>query len=130
MKESNKKKGGRPSLEASQLEVSKPSKRATINFSNRDFEIHRKNAKTANLKFSAYVREITKNGTVTNLFSEVEQKAKNDLIGMSNNLNQLVKEAHTYGLLAVEKDALILLHRLRLILDRYDNPNKHKLKNR
>jgi hypothetical protein len=39
---------------------------------------------------------------------------------MANNLNQLVKEAHTYGTTSVEKKANALLDEIRSMLDRYD----------
>lgn len=66
-----------------------------------------------------YIRRMVLNGGITNLFSEEEQQHKIQLIGMANNLNQLAKEAHTYGLVSVEQSASKALKDIRSILDRY-----------
>lgn len=39
---------------------------------------------------------------------------------MANHLKQLVKEAHIYGTISVEKKANELLDEIRSMLDRYD----------
>lgn len=105
--------GGRP------VKTDKLSQRVRLRLSEIEMAESSKNARLANLSLPEYIRMILLRGKVTNLFSEEEQLAKLQLIGIANNLNQLVKEAHTYGLVSVENEARKNLSDIRAILDKY-----------
>ena len=105
--------GGRP------VKTDKLSQRVRLRLSEIEMAESSKNARLANLSLPEYIRMILLRGKVTNLFSEEEQLAKLQLIGMANNLNQLVKEAHTYGLVSIENEAKKNLSDIRAILDKY-----------
>jgi hypothetical protein len=105
--------GGRP------VKIDKLLKRVRIRLSDKDMTQCQKKAKQANLSLPEYIRAIVLKGKVTNIFSEEERQHKIQLIGMANNLNQLAKEAHTYGLVSVENDLKESLRDVREILDRY-----------
>lgn len=101
------------------MKTDKLSQRVRLRLSEIEMAESSKNARLANLSLPEYIRMILLRGKVTNLFSEEEQLAKLQLIGMANNLNQLVKEAHTYGLVSVENEARKNLSDIRAILDKY-----------
>lgn len=106
-------RGGRP------VKMDKLSVRFRIRMSEYEMTYSRKNALKANLSLAEYFRMMVIKGKVTNLFSEEEQLAKRQLIGIANNLNQLVKEAHTYSLVSIENEAKVMLKQMREILDQY-----------
>jgi hypothetical protein len=110
---SKSKAGGRP------VKIDKLSKRVRVRMSEKDMIQCRKKAQQANLSLPEYIRVIVVKGKVSNIFSDEEQQHKIQLIGMANNLNQLTKEAHTYGLVSVEHDLKESLRDVREILDRY-----------
>ena len=105
--------GGRPP------KMLKLSKRIRLRMSENDINLCMKKAQQVKLSLPEYIRTIVLKGKVTNLFSDEEQQAKLQLIGMANNLNQLTKEAHTYGLVSVENEVKESLRGVREILDRY-----------
>ena len=112
-KNNNSKKGGRP------LKLLKLKTKLRVCMADQDVRICTEKAKQANISLAEYIRRMVLNGAITNLFSEEEQQHKIQLIGMANNLNQLAKEAHTYGLVSVEQSASKALKDIRSILDRY-----------
>lgn len=109
----NNKKGGRP------IKSKKYNKILRIRMNNEELNICKGKANSLNMPLATYLRLMIKQGKVTNLFTEEEQQHKVQLIGMANNLNQLMKEAHTYGLVSVEKSVRDSLTDIRKILDRY-----------
>jgi hypothetical protein len=64
---------------------------------------------------------MTLQGGIINLYSEEEQKAKRQLIGMANNLNQLLKSVNTYGLENLELQVRMQLNEIDKILEKYKN---------
>jgi predicted DNA binding CopG/RHH family protein len=89
----NKKKRGRPA------KTIRKDVRACIRFSKMEYFIIRQKASRAGLRASAYLREIAINGEVKLRISEEERQFIRQLIGMSNNLNQLTKNSYKEGML-------------------------------
>jgi hypothetical protein len=113
MNNNPKQKGGAP------LKSKKFNKIIRVRIHSDDLQMCIIKAKSVNLKTATYIRKMAIEGKVLNIFSEEEQAAKIQLIGLVNNLNQLTKEAHTYGLVSVETDLKESLREVRGILDRY-----------
>ena len=110
-----RKKGGRP-LKKSPLE-----KKINVNLTIDEHEKCKQMAEKVNYKLSPFVRKLIVNGKISNLFSKEEQSAKLQLIGIANNINQLLKEVHTYGLIGLQPIVKTALDEIRLILDRYNS---------
>jgi succinylglutamate desuccinylase len=89
----NKMQGGRPAKSI------KKDIRTAIRFSKTEYFIVRQKALKAGLKVSAYVRQLAIEGLVSNRLSEEERHFVRQLIGVSNNLNQLAKNSHQEGML-------------------------------
>ncbi len=87
------KQAGRPA------KIIKKEIRAAVRFSKTEHFIIRQKAAKAGMKVSPYVRQIAINGAVTPRLSEEERHFVRQLIGMSNNVNQLAKNSHTEGML-------------------------------
>lgn len=73
--------------------------RACIRFSKVEYFVIRQKASKAGLKASAYIRQIAINGEVMRRLSDEERQSVRQLIGMSNNLNQLTKNSYKEGML-------------------------------
>ena len=108
-------KGGRSPIE-SPLEMVIPARFTLIEYDNLI-------AKTKHLKISnsAYIRSMTLKGTVKASFTEEELFAKKQLIGIANNLNQLLKMANTYGLENMTTTLIYQLNEIDKILARFKN---------
>ena len=89
----SKKLGGRPAKSI------RKDIRTAIRFSKTEYFIVRQKAFKAGLKVSVYIRQIAIEGLVTNRLSEEERQFVRQLIGVSNNLNQLAKNSHQEGML-------------------------------
>ncbi len=74
--------------------------RTAVRFSRTEYFIVQTKAGKAGIKVSAYIREVAVNATVKPRFSEEERQFVRQLIGISNNLNQLAKKSHQEGLLS------------------------------
>jgi hypothetical protein len=114
-----RKKGGRPPLKQNVKE-----KRISFSVTQSEYELINSKADAIRLKPSIFCRQLVMKGEVSNLFSEDEQYDKRQLIGMRNNLNQLVRLAHMGGFQsqAVAIDAL--LDAVDEILKKYNNVGK------
>jgi hypothetical protein len=110
-----KNKGGRPK-QKNPLEKIAPSR-----FSVAEYETIKAKAVLLKISVSTYIRSMTLQGIIKNLYSEEEQKAKRQLIGMANNLNQLLKSVNTYGLENLEFQVKMQLNEIDKILERYKN---------
>ncbi len=87
-------KAGRP------LKTIKKDIRAAVRFSRTEYFIVQTKAAKAGIKVSAYIREVAVNATIKPRLNEEERQFVRQLIGISNNLNQLAKKAHQEGLLS------------------------------
>ena len=90
-----KKPVGRPA------KIIKKEIRTAIRWSKTEYFIVRQKAAKAGIKVSAYIRKIAIEGMVTNRLSEEERQFVRQLIGMSNNLNQLTRNSHQQGMLKI-----------------------------
>lgn len=90
---SPKKKAGRPA------KMIKREIRACVRFTKTEYFIIRQKASKAGIKASAYIRQIAINEVVMNRLSEEERQFVRQLVGMSNNLNQLAKNSYKEGML-------------------------------
>jgi Bacterial mobilisation protein (MobC) len=106
-------KGGCPKKE-NPLEKVVPSR-----FKITEYEVIKSKAALLKISVSTYIRSMTLQGTVKALYSEEEQKAKRQLIGMANNLNQLLKFVNTYGLENLELQVRMQLNEIDKILEKY-----------
>ena len=108
-------KGGRPKIKNA-LDKIAPSR-----FSMAEFGVIQAKSKLLKISVSNYIRTMTLQGSIKNIYSEDEQIAKKQLIGMANNLNQLLKSVHTYGLENLELQVKIQLNEIDKILEKYKN---------
>lgn len=108
-------KGGRPKCKNA-LEKIAPSR-----FSMAEYETIKAKAVILKISVSTYIRSMTLQGNVRNIYSEEEQNAKRQLIGMANNLNQLLKSVNTYGLENLELQVKMQLNEIDTILEKYKN---------
>ncbi len=67
-----------------------------------EYFIVKHKAQKARLKISAYVRFMAINGKVMQRLNEEERHFVRQLVGISNNLNQLTKKAHQAGIHSVQ----------------------------
>ena len=108
-------KGGCPKKE-NPLEKVAPSR-----FTMSEYETIKAKSKVLKISVSTYIRSMTLQGSVRNLYSDEEQKAKRQLIGMANNLNQLLKSVNTYGLENLAIQVRMQLNEIDKILEKYKN---------
>lgn len=88
-----RKQAGRPA------KIIKKEIRTAVRFSKTEHFIIRQKASKAGVKPSAFIRQTAIEGVVTTRLNEEERQFVRQLIGMSNNLNQLTKNSHKEGML-------------------------------
>lgn len=106
-------KGGRPKRKYSLEKI------AHSRFTMAEFGVIKMKAERLKISISTYIRSMTLQGNVRNLYSDEEQNAKRQLIGMANNLNQLLKSVNTYGLENLEVQVRMQLNEIDKILEKY-----------
>ena len=84
-----------------------------VRFTKTEYFVVKQKALKAGLGVTVYVRSMALNGKVSAKMNEEERQFVRDLVGMSNNINQLAKKAHQEGLLK----ALLLFETYRDQLD-------------
>jgi hypothetical protein len=108
MMESEKRhSGGRPK------KVIKRESATGVRFTKTEYFVIKQKALRAGMHLTNYIREMALNGTVIARTSEEERHFIRQLIGISNNLNQLAKKAHQEGLLT----AVLHFEKYRNIID-------------
>jgi len=70
-----------------------------VRFTKTEYFVIKQKALKAGMHVTSYIREMALKGNVTARASEEERHFIRQLIGISNNLNQLAKKAHQEGLL-------------------------------
>lgn len=113
-------KGGRNPIE-SPLEMVIPARFTSVEYNDLIAK-----TKLLQMSNSAYIRSMTLHGTVKATFTEEELFAKKQLIGMANNLNQLLKMANTYGLENVTTTVTYQLNEIDKILTRFKHGSGSK----
>lgn len=88
-----KNKGGRPRKDVTRKQTT------GIRFTKAEHFVITEKAKKAGLKLTTYIREMAINGEVKNRLTDEERGFIRQLIGMSNNLNQVAKACHEEGTL-------------------------------
>lgn len=88
-----KSKGGRP-----KLGTAKKTERVTFNVNAKQYEGLVKKAESAGLSLPDYARDMTTNGFIKAIHTVEAQAQRVDFIRLSNNLNQLTRQAHIQGL--------------------------------
>ena len=78
-----------------------------------EYFVIKQKALKAGMHLTNYIREMALNGNVTARIGEEERHFTRQLIGISNNLNQLAKKAHQEGLLT----AMMHFEKYRNIID-------------
>lgn len=116
-----KNKGGRPKVKRDKLDKVLPCRMTTA-----EYEKAVADAKQVNLKPSELGRVYITKGYVSNVFSDEEQQEKRQLIGIRNNLNQLVKLAHSTGYRSRANEIDRLIGEIDKILERYKYVSKSK----
>jgi len=89
----NKKKAGRPAKEV------KKEIRACVRFTRNEYFIIQEKAARAGMKVSAYIRQVGIYAVVHPRLTEEQRQNVRDLVGLSNNFNQLAKACHREGIL-------------------------------
>ena len=87
-----RRKAGRP------CKIIKKEVRACVRFSNHEYFIVKEKAKEAGVNASAYIRQTAIQSKITSRLSEEELQFVRQLVGMSNNMNQVAKVCHRDGL--------------------------------
>jgi hypothetical protein len=87
-----KQKGGRP------RKLVKKESATGVRFTKPEYFIVKHKAEKAGLKITAYIRQMAINGKVMQRLNEEERQFVRQLVGISNNLNQLTKKAHQAGI--------------------------------
>jgi mobilization protein NikA len=108
-------KAGRP------LKTIKKDIRAAVRFSKTEYFIVQTKADKAGLKISAYIREVAINTEIKPRLSDEERQFVRQLIGISNNINQLAKTAHKEGLVS----ALQYFEIFKIAIDDFLNRFRH-----
>jgi Bacterial mobilisation protein (MobC) len=102
-----KKKGGRPK------KTVKRERTTGIRFSKTEHFIVEEKAKKAGLKLTAYIRQSAIESKITTRLTEEERLFVRQLIGFSNNINQIARACHEEGVLR----AMAYFDRLRIQID-------------
>jgi hypothetical protein len=84
-----------------------------VRFTKAEYFIIKQRAFKAGVRVTTYIREMALDGSVITRTSEEERHFIRQLIGISNNLNQLAKKAHQEGLLT----ATLHFEKYRNIID-------------
>ncbi len=108
-------KKGRPS----KAEQSK-SERLTCRFTAQEYEVLELKAAQTGLKITQLGRAFILKGQVTNLFSAEEQADKKQLIGLSNNLNQIAKNLNYFAKNFNMKEVSTQVLKIDMYLDSID----------
>ncbi len=87
-----KNKGGRPALGAA-----KKTRKVTFNADEKQYAVLLEKATAAGLNLPDYVREVSLNGYVKAIHTSEARAQRVDFVRLSNNLNQLTKQAHIQG---------------------------------
>ena len=85
--------GGRPKKTVKRLAAT------GVRFTKAEYFIVKQKAEKAGYRITQYIRVMSIKGQVIARLSPLEKEMIPQLIGMSNNLNQLAKKAHQAGLL-------------------------------
>lgn len=112
--ENNKKdktKRGRPVKEKAKLTNS-----INLKLTEADFNSVKEKAEKLGMKATQYAREMTLKGGIKSRFTLEELDLMRKLSGMANNLNQIARQANTYGYSNAALDVILILEQLKKLL--------------
>ncbi len=101
-----KHKGGRPRKSSKRIVTS-------LRLSEVERSMIKIKATKAGLCVTAYIRQMAINGKVTARLNEEERQFVRELVGISNNLNQLAKKAHQWQMI----EAVLEFEKYRNMID-------------
>jgi len=107
-----KKSAGRPT------QTLKREMRITARFSRLEHSIIQKKALRAGINISEFMRQAAIAGKVTARLTEQERNIIRQIIGMANNLNQMMKVANREGIAAIRFLSEAILHQLNWLLNK------------
>lgn len=110
-RKNRKPKRGRPVKEKEKLTTS-----INLKLTEKDFNAIRQKAEKLGMKATQYAREMTLKGGVKSRFTLEELDLMRKLAGMANNLNQIAKQANTYGYSNTALDVMMVLEQLKKLL--------------
>jgi len=110
-KKKDKTQRGRPVKEKAKLTNS-----INLKLTEADFSTIKEKAEKLGMKATQYAREMTLKGGVKSRFTLEELDLMRKLAGMANNLNQIAKQANTYGYLNTALDVMMVLEQLKKLL--------------
>ena len=110
-------KGGRPRKNT----INRKVKTIGVCFSEPEYYALKYHSDVAKLPLSVYCREAILKAEIKEPVKEEEMDVLRKLSGEANNLNQLTRLAHTYGLNTLQKEAAVLFHQLVMIINRLSN---------
>ena len=107
MERAKRKCGGRPKQNI------KRESATGVRFTKAEYFIIKQKASKAGMRITTYIREMALNGKTIARMNEEERQFFSQLIGISNNLNQLTKKGHQEGLFT----AVMLFEKYRNMID-------------
>jgi len=110
-KKEEKPKKGRPLKKEKKLSVS-----INLKLTEEDFNSVKEKAEKMGMKATQYAREMTLKGRIKSRFTLEELDLMRKLSGMANNLNQIAKQANTYGYYNTTLDVKMILEQIRKLL--------------
>ncbi len=111
-KEENKSKIGRPAKEKAKLSCS-----INLKLTEEDFKSVKEKAEKLGMKPTQYAREMTLKGGVKSRFTIEELNLMRKLAGMSNNLNQIAKQANKSGFFSSVTDSIMIAGQIKKLLN-------------
>ena len=111
-KRKNKSKGGRPKKEKVKLSTS-----INLKLTEEDFKSVKEKAEKLGMKPTQYAREMTLKGGVKSRFTIEELNLMRKLAGMSNNLNQIAKQANKSGFFSSVTDSIMIAGQIKKLLN-------------
>ena len=107
MESEKRNSGGRPK------KVIKRESATGVRFTKAEYFLIKQKASKAGMRITTYIRQMALKGNVIANINEEERQFVRQLIGISNNLNQLAKKGHQEGILT----AVMLFENYRNIID-------------
>ena len=111
-KKSDSAKRGRPKKEKVKLSTS-----INLKLTEEDFKTVKEKAEKLGMKATQYAREMTLKGGIKSRFTLEELNLMRKLAGMSNNLNQITKQANKSGFAQVGVEIVNIAVQIKQVLD-------------
>ena len=111
-KKEEKPKRGRPAKEKEKLNCS-----INLKLTEKDFGLIKEKAEKIGMKATRYAREMVLKGGVKSRFTIEELNLMRKLAGMSNNLNQIAKQANKSGFFSSVTDSIMIAGQIKKLLN-------------